>query len=205
MLSYSAAMDRWVRGERLLKHPRLLFHEREVYSYGLHYLLGRKVEWKGETLVLLNTSKRSLTTSRHQGELAQACRRAHVPFVFVSGRPTGDVRALLQGELAALDETVAKMARLARVRPPMVRLRRLQDMALAMRRREQIARLLDVERTPFVLLEAELLIQGWPQAGIDALGVEVDDDKWPGVSFPKLNQEVEDWRTARRLRARILS
>lgn len=205
MLSYSAAMDRWVRGERLLKHPRLLFHEREVYSYGLHYLLGRKVEWKGETLVLLNTSKRSLTTSRHQGELAQACRRAHVEHAGVSGRPTGDVRALLQGELAALDETVAKMARLARVRPPMVRLRRLQDMALAMRRREQLAHLLDVERTPFVLLEAELLIQGWPQAEVDALGVEVDDDKWPGVSFPKLNQEVDDWRTARRLRARILS
>lgn len=71
--------------------------------------------------------------------------------------------------------------------------------------REQLAHLLDVERTPFVLLENELVIQGWPQAEVDALGVELDDDKWPGVGFPKLDQMVEDWRTARRLRARILA
>jgi hypothetical protein len=69
--------------------------------------------------------------------------------------------------------------------------------------REQLAHLLDVERTPFVLLENELVIQGWPQAEVDALGVEVDDNKRWGVGFPKLNQEIEDWRAARRLRKAI--
>lgn len=202
---YRTVMDAWVWGEKLPRHPRLLLREDEIYSYGLHYLLGRKVEWEGKTLVLLNTSKSSRTTSRHQGELEQACRRAHVRCVRVSDEPKGDVRALLEAELALLDETIVRMARLARVKLPMVRLRRLQDMALAMRRREQIARLLDVERAPLVLLEAELLVQGWPQAKVDALGVEVDDNKRWGVGFPKLNQEIEDWRAARRLRKAILS
>ena len=200
---YRAVMGRWVRGGKLLKHPRLLFHEQEVYSYGLHYLLGRKVEWEGKTLVLINSMCRSVTTTRQQGELEQACRRAHVQCVRVLEAPKGDVRALLEAKLATLDETIALMARLARVKLPMVRLRRLQDMALAMRRREQIARLLDVERAPLVLLEAELLVQGWPGAEIDALGVEVDDNKRGGVGFPRLNEAIEDWRAARRLRKAI--
>lgn len=200
---YPTVMDRWVRGERLLKHPRLLFYEQEVYSYGLHYLLGRKVEWEGKTLVLINSTRRSVTTTRQQGELAHACREAHVEHVGVPDKPKGDVQALLEAELATLDETIALMARPARVKLPMVRLRRLQGIALAMRRREPIARLLGVERRAVAELETELAGQGWPGAEIDALGVEVYDNKRWGVGFPKLNQEIEDWRAALRLRKAI--
>lgn len=207
---YRAVMDLWVRGGKLLKHPRLLLREDEIYSYGLHYLLGRKVEWPDRggapaPLVLINSTRRSVTTSRQQGELEQACRRAHVQCVRVLEAPMGDARSLIEAKLATLDETIALMARLALLAKalPVTRLRRIQNMTALMLDRLHVAALLGVERRAVAELETELAGQGWPGAEIDALGVEVGDNKRWSVGFPKLHQEIETWRAARRLRKAI--
>ena len=56
------------------KGSNFFYEGKSIYSYGHHFEVGRIVETeKGNTIVLLNSNSYSVTTSKHQGYVRQAC------------------------------------------------------------------------------------------------------------------------------------
>lgn len=56
------------------KGSNFFYEGKSIYSYGHHFEVGRIVETeKGNTIVLLNSNSYSVSTSKHQGYVRQAC------------------------------------------------------------------------------------------------------------------------------------
>jgi len=53
---------------------RAFFKGTKAYSYGHHYLAGEIKKYRGVTVAVINSNKRSNTTSKHTSEAASACR-----------------------------------------------------------------------------------------------------------------------------------
>ena len=56
------------------KGSNFFYEGKSIYSHGYHFEVGRIVETeKGNTIVLINSSSYSVSTSKHQGYVRQAC------------------------------------------------------------------------------------------------------------------------------------
>lgn len=53
---------------------RAFFEGTKAYSYGHHYLAGEIKKYRGVTVAVINSDKRSNTTSKHTSEASSACR-----------------------------------------------------------------------------------------------------------------------------------
>lgn len=60
----------------------VFFRGTKIYSYGEHYLLGELVKYKGKTVAVINSTRYSVTTSKHQNMAWSAV--SHMPRVWSS-------------------------------------------------------------------------------------------------------------------------
>lgn len=81
------------------KSGNIFFNNKDIYSYGMHYLAGRIYENKKQKAIIINSNKYSVSTSKHLSEISSAT--SHM--IQVYGNPR-DPRASLDRMHAELGD-----------------------------------------------------------------------------------------------------